>query len=44
MDLTSQTQYNSHFTLDVQSEWQQEMMAKFGHNNALLINATFGTN
>ena len=43
MDLNSQTQDDSPFTIGIQTEWQLEMMAKFGHNNALSIDATFGT-
>ena len=43
MDLKSQTQDDLPFTLGVQTKWQLEMMAKIGHNSALSINATFGT-
>ena len=43
MDLDSQTQDDSPFTIGIQIEWQLEMMAKFGHNNALFIDATFET-
>jgi hypothetical protein len=43
MDLNSQTQDDSPFTIGIQTEWQLEMMAKFGHNSALSIDATFGT-
>jgi hypothetical protein len=41
MDLNSQG--DSPLTLEIQTKWQLEMMAKFGHNNVLLINTTFGT-
>ena len=44
MDLNSQTQYNSPFTIGIQTEWQLKMMAKFGHNCVLSIDATSGTN
>ena len=44
MDLNSQSQDDSPFTIGVQTEWQLEMMAKFGHNSALSIDATIGTN
>ena len=44
MDLNSQTQDDSPFTIGIQTKWQLEMMANFGHNNALSIDATFGTN
>ena len=44
MDFNSQTQDDSLFTIGIQTEWQLEMMAKFGHNSALSIDATFGTN
>lgn len=43
IDLNSQTQDDSPFTIGIQTEWQLEMMAKFGHNSALSIDATFGT-
>lgn len=43
MDLNSQVQEDSPFTLGIQTEWQLQMMAKFGHNNALSLDATFGT-
>ena len=43
MDLNSQSQDDSPFTIGIQIEWQLEMMAKFGHNNALSIDATFDT-
>lgn len=35
MDLNFETQDNSPFTLDIQTEWKLDMMVKFGHNNAL---------
>ena len=43
MDLNSQTQDNSLFTIGIQIEWQLEMMANFGQISALSIDATFGT-
>ena len=43
LDLNSQTQDDSPFTIGIQTEWQLEMMANFGHNSALSIDATFGT-
>ena len=43
MDLNYSTQNDAPFTLGIQTDWQLEMMAKFGHNNALSIDATFGT-
>jgi hypothetical protein len=43
MDLNSQTQDDSPFTIGIQTEWQLEVMAKFGHNSALSIDGTFGT-
>ena len=43
MDLNYSTQNDVPFTLGIQTKWQLEMMAKFGHKNALSIDATFGT-
>ena len=43
MDLNSSTQSEAPFTIGIQTEWQLEMMEKFGHNSALSIDATFGT-
>ena len=43
IDLNSQTQDDSPLTIGIQTEWQVEMMANFGHNNAMSIDATFGT-
>ena len=43
LDINSQVQNNSPFTLGIQSEWQLEMMVKLGHNSALSIDSTFGT-
>ena len=43
MDLNGSTQSDAPFTLGIQNEWQLEMAAKFGHNSALFIDATFGT-
>ena len=42
LDINSQVQNDSPFTLGIQSEWQLEMMVKFGHNSALSIDYTFG--
>ena len=42
MDLNYSTRNDTPFTLGIQNEWQLEMMAKFGHNNTLSINGTFG--
>ena len=44
MDLNYSTQNDVPFSLGIQTAWQLEMMAKFGHNSALSIDATFGTN
>jgi hypothetical protein len=43
LDINSQVQDDSPFTLGVQSEWQLEMMVKFGHNSVFAIDSTFGT-
>ena len=43
IDLNSSTQSDAPFTLGIQTEWQVEMIVKFGHNNVLSIDATFGT-
>ena len=43
LDINSQVQNDSPFTLGVQSEWQLEMMLKFRHNSVLSIDSTFGT-
>ena len=43
LDINSQVQNDSPFTLGVQTEWQLQMMIKFGHKSALSIDATFGT-
>ena len=43
LDINSQVQNDSPFTLGIQSEWQLQMMIKFGHKSALSIDATFGT-
>ena len=43
IDLNYSTQNDVPFTIGIQTEWQLEMMAKFGHNIALSIDATFGT-
>ena len=44
LDINSQVQNDSPFTLGVQSEWQLQMMVKFGHISVLSIDASFGTN
>jgi hypothetical protein len=44
MDLNSQTQDDTPFTLGIQTPWQLEIMQKFGHGNAISFDATFGTN
>ena len=43
LDLNHSTHNDAPFTLGIQTEWLLEMMAKFGHNSALSIDATFGT-
>ena len=43
MDLNYSTQAEAPFTIGIQTEWQLEMMERFGNNNALSIDATFGT-
>ena len=43
MDLDSQIQDYSPFTLGIQTQWQLKMMAMFTHDNVLSIDATFGT-
>lgn len=44
MDLDSQTQDDSPFILVIETKRKLELMAKFGCNNTLSINATLGTN
>ncbi len=44
MDLNSQTQDDTPFTLGIQTPWQLEIMQKFGHGSAISFDATFGTN
>ena len=44
LDINSQVQNDSSFTLGIQSEWQLQMMVKFGHISVLSIDASFGTN
>ena len=41
-NLDSQTELP--FTIGIQTEWQLEMMLKFGHHRAVSCDATFGTN
>ena len=43
MDLNCTTQNGVPFNLKIQTEWQSEMMAKFSHNIALLIDVKFGS-
>jgi hypothetical protein len=35
---------NMPFTIGIQAQWQREVMAKYGHNGGVSIDATFGTN
>ena len=35
---------NMPFTVGIQTEWQREMMAKYGNGGAVSVDATFGTN
>jgi hypothetical protein len=44
MDLNSQTQDDTPFTLGIQTPWQLEIMQKFGHGNAISFDTTFGIN
>jgi hypothetical protein len=44
MDLNSQTQDDTPFTLGIQTPWQLEIMQNFGHGNVIAFGATFGTN
>jgi hypothetical protein len=44
MDLNSQTQDDTPFTLGIQTPWQLEIMQKFGHGSAISFDATFGIN
>ena len=37
MDLNPQSQDDSSFTIGIQTEWQLEMMAEFGHNNQIPV-------
>jgi hypothetical protein len=32
------------FTLGIQTPWQREMMIKHGHQEGVVVDATFGTN
>lgn len=43
MDMNQTEQQNNPFGLGFQTEWQFQMMLKFGHGGALAIDATFGT-
>ena len=43
MDLNYSPQNDAPFTIGIHTKWQLEMMEIFGHNNALSIDATFGT-
>lgn len=40
MDLNSSTQNDTPFTIGFQTEWQLEMMAKFGYDNVLSMDTT----
>jgi len=42
MDINSQTQDDTPFTLGIQTPWQLEVMQKFGHGNVVFFDATFG--
>ena len=44
LDLNNINQEDIPFSLGIQTEWQQQMMGRFGHNSAIAIDATFGTN
>jgi hypothetical protein len=44
LDLNLLKQDETSFTLGIQTIWQLEMMAKFGHMNCLSFDVTFGTN
>jgi hypothetical protein len=37
------TKKTHHLLFGIQSDWQQQIMARFGHNYAIAIDATFGT-
>ena len=43
LDLNKNHQEDAPFTLGIQTEWQQQIMARFGHNSAIAIDAIFGT-
>ena len=43
LDLNHIKQDDTPFTLGIQTPWQLQMLVKFGHNNALSFDATFGT-
>ncbi len=38
------TGQNMPFTLGIQTPWQREMMIKHGHQEGVVVDATFGTN
>ena len=44
LDLNNTNQEDIPFSLGIHTEWQQQMMAKFGHNIAIAFDAIFGTN
>jgi hypothetical protein len=44
MDLGSQTQDDTPFTLGIQTPWQLEIMQNIGHGSVISFDATFGTN
>ena len=43
MNMNLKEQQNNSFVLGFQTEWQFQMMLKFGHKGPLAIDATFGT-
>jgi hypothetical protein len=44
IDLNEPPANDDPFCLAIQTDWQLEMMVRHGHNRALSIDATFGTN
>lgn len=44
LNLNNTNQEDIPFSLGIQTEWQQQLMARFGHNSAIAIDTTFGTN
>ena len=43
LNLNNNNQDDIPLNTGIQIEWHQKMMTKFGHNNAIVIDATFGT-